>query len=220
MKNRHRASQAGLSLLELSVALAIGAVVVLLEFRQQIQNARLARLDAESKWVVAVMRDIPAQMTDGNYAKLSNLTLGAIRSVPPGYLDAKVAGITTVVNGFGGAVTVAPLSLGGGLNNAYALTYTNISQESCAQMVALFSKAGDAITAPIFGIVGKTGDSGPDLSHIGLDVTGKNIVLSSADDGQVLKLSTNNLAMDKVAAFCQSASAAVGQPRVLTLIRY
>ena len=213
MKNRHRASQAGLSLLELSVALAIGAVVVLLEFRQQIQTARLARLETESKWVAAVMRDIASQMTSG-YAKLSNLTLGAIRSVPPAYITQNV-GSTTVVNGFGGQVTVAPLSLADA-NNAYALTYTNIPQESCAQMVVLFSKAGDAITAPIFGIVGKTGGSGPDLSRIGLDAA-KNI---RTDDGQVLKLSTNSLAMDKVATFCQSGSVADGQPRVLTLIRY
>jgi len=203
-----------MSLLELSVSLAIGAVVVLLALRQQTETLRQTHMDNESKWVVAVMRDIAGQMTSG-YAKLSNLTLGAIRSVPPAYITQNV-GSTTVVNGYGGQVTVAPLSLGGDLNNAYALTYTNISQESCAQMVALFSKAGDAITTSIFGIVGKQGGSGPDLSHIGLDAA-KNI---STDDGQVLKLSTNSLAMDKVAAFCQSGSVADGQPRVLTLIRY
>jgi len=215
MKNKLRASQGGMSLLELSVSLAIGAVVVLLALRQQTETLRQTHMDNESKWVAAVMRDIAIQMS-GNYAKLSNLTLGAIRSVPPAYINKEVVGTTTVVNGYGGQVTVAPLSLGGDLNNAYALTYTNISQESCAQMVALFSKAGDAITTSIFGIVGKQGGSGPDLSHIGLDAA-KNI---STDDGQVLKLSTNSLAMDKVAAFCQSGSVADGQPRVLTLIRY
>ena len=84
-------------------------------------------------------------------------------------------------------------------------------------MVALFNQAAKAISAPIFGIVGKQGGNGPDLSHIGLDAA-KNI---RTDDGQVLKPSADaGLAMDKVAAFCQSGSVADGQPRVLTLIRY
>ena len=218
MKNKHRASQSGLSLLELSVAMAIGAVVVLLQLRQQTEALHLARMDNESKWVAAVLKDIPGQMTGANnYGQLSNLTLGAIRSVPPGYLDAKVAGITTVVNGFGGAVTVAPLSLGGGLNNAYALTYTNISQESCAQMVVLFSKAADAIGTSISGVVGKQGGIGPNLNLIRADAK-QNI---NSDDGEVLKSSsTAGLSMGTVATFCQSASVAVGEPRALTLIRY
>jgi len=203
-----------MSLLELSVSLAIGAVVVLLALRQQTETLRQTHMDNESKWVVAVMRDIAGQMTSG-YAKLSNLTLGAIRSVPPAYITQNV-GSTTVVNGYGGQVTVAPLSLAD-TNNAYALTYTNIPQESCAQMVVLFNQAAKAISAPIFGIVGKQGGNGPDLSHIGLDAA-KNI---RTDDGQVLKPSADaGLAMDKVATFCQSGSVADGQPRVLTLIRY
>jgi hypothetical protein len=183
--------------------------------RQQTETLRQTHMDNESKWVVAVMRDIAGQMTSG-YAKLSNLTLGAIRSVPPAYINKEVVGTTTVVNGYGGQVTVAPLSLAD-TNNAYALTYTNIPQESCAQMVVLFNQAAKAISAPIFGIVGKQGGSGPNLSHIRLD-SAKNI---STDDGQVLKPSADaGLAMDKVATFCQSGSVADGQPRVLTLIRY
>ncbi len=198
--------------------MAIGAVVVLLQLRQQTEALHLAHMDNESKWVAAVLKDIPGQMKGvDNYGQLSNLTLGAIRSVPPGYLDAKVAGVTTVVNGFGGAVTVAPLSLGGRVNNAYALTYTNISQESCAQMVALFNQATDAIDTSISGIVGKQGGSGPNLNLIRADAK-QNI---STDDGEVLKSSsTAGLAMGKVASFCQSQRGAGVQPRALTLIRY
>ena len=219
MQNRHLASQTGLSLLELSVTLAIGGVLVLLQMRQQTEALRLAQMDNESKWVAAVMSDIPIQIGSSNYAKLDNFTLGAIRSVPPAFLHPNVLG-TTVDNGFGGQVTVAPLSLAGP-NNAYALTYTNIPQQSCAQMVAFFSKAGDAIGKPIFGIVGKTGGD-PSLDNIGVDLAEKNIVLKkTVAEQKVLKpSSTAGLAMDQVASFCKSEIVAGGQPRALTLIRY
>ena len=232
MNNRQRTFQSGLSLVELSVALSIAAVVVLLQMRQQTAELRLARMKAESKWVVNVMRDIPGQMSQaGNYAMLDNFTLGVIRSVPQGFIKKTLSGLnpdgtaitagTEVSNGFGGRVYVGPLSLGG-TSNAYALTYTGIPQEDCATMVVSLNKTADDIVVPIFGIVG---DEDQTLTavpkNIGLDTAGS-ISLTLPPAGQwVLKPSADGgLTMDKVAFFCNSERAAGRQLRTLTLIRY
>ena len=209
-------AQNGISLLELSISLALSAMVALLLLRQQSDDIRYAHLKTESRWVVGVLADIQQNKgSSPNFASLSDYTLGAIRSVPAAYLTVDVTG-TTVVNGFGGNVHVGPLSLGGGSSNAYALNYTSVPRDVCARLVVLINETAKA-DAPLYGMVGDMGVTPGVPSTIGLNADGS--VFASGLNQKVLKsLSSAELNMETVGEFCNSDST---KPlRSLTLIRW
>jgi len=62
-----------------------------------------------------------------------------MRAIPYGPAD------TDINNSFGGAVTVAPVSLGTGTNNGFRVTYPNVPGAVCAKLVTGAGTGWDAI---------------------------------------------------------------------------
>lgn len=204
--------QAGLSLLELSIALTIASAVVVWQFRVTSDKLRLAFWEDESKWVAGVLGDIQQQMGQTNFEALSNLTLGALRSVPTQYKTLG-EGRTDVINGFGGKVYVKSMQLGSAApHSSYALTYTHIPDYACTRMVVLLINATKS-PVPLYGVVGESGAiSGVPLT-IGMDTSG-DVTASGTGQTVLMPKSSAGLDMEKLGIFCKSAKALH-----LTLIR-
>jgi prepilin-type N-terminal cleavage/methylation domain-containing protein len=208
----NRTKQKGLSLLELSIALAIASAMVVLQFRQGLENVRMKFWKDEGQWVAGVLVDIEDQMgSSKDFSKLGRWTLPSLRSIPSQY-HIQLAGVATgdIGNGFGGRIYAAPLAWGaGGEMSAYAVTYTNVPKYACARLVLLVHEAAAKKTYPLFGLVGNIGvlNAVPAL--------GLNAGLVTAPVGTVLKPSADaGLNMAQVGTFCDSAD-----PVHLTLIR-
>ncbi len=205
-------------MVELSISLAIASAVAVLALRQQSELLQQARLKTESQWVVGVLSDIQQNKgSSANFASLSDYTLGTIRSVPAAYLKVDVTG-TTVANGFGGNVHVAPLSLGGGTSNAYALNYSSVPRDVCAKLVVSLHELARS-DAPLYGMVGHDGVTTAVPTTIGMGSDGK--LFASGPGQTVLKASTAaGLDMGVVGEFCDSANGYSNLLRSLTLIRW
>lgn len=66
-------------------------------------------------------------------------------------IGTKSSGTASLNNRWGGSVTVGPVSTNGGQNTAFALTYTQVPQEACAQMAQKLSGANNVASTGING---------------------------------------------------------------------
>jgi len=66
-------------------------------------------------------------------------------------IGTKSSGSASLNNRWGGSVTVGPVSTNGGQNTAFALTYSQVPQEACAQMVQKLSSANNVASTSING---------------------------------------------------------------------
>lgn len=215
-KNGWTNSQKGLSLLELSIAMAIAAAIAILQVKKNISDLEMDHLKTESTWVIGALDDIKAQLgQSADYSGLSDLTLGSIRSIPKSYIDSTNPGRTTVINGFNGEIHAGPLGLDG-VNNAFALTYSGVSRDACSKFVILLHAIAKT-KAPTFSIVGEMGVSKSvpvvslsELSRLTLSPAGRSVLqYSGKEDLDVLQL----------ANFCSYIDATTSPLRSITLIR-
>lgn len=80
------------------------------------------------------------------YATVTNAVLNDSRVTPDSMrIIPYTAGSSSILNTFGGAVTVLPVSLGGGTSNGFEVTYPNIPGAVCAKLVAGSGSAWDQI---------------------------------------------------------------------------
>lgn len=208
--------QGGMSLLELSIAMALVAAVVLLDFRHKSAELKASHLNNESQWVVGVLDDIRQLLAiSPNYAALSDAVLGSSRSIPAGYRTLDASG-TVVTNAFGGRVHVAPLSLGAPYN-AYALNYSGVTLDACVKLIVSLNAVALQKQLPLYAMVGDVGltDRVPDT--IGLNGDGS----VSAAMAQTVLLPSPNAGLDmlKVSEFCKASSPGSPPLRSLTLVR-
>jgi hypothetical protein len=81
-----------------------------------------------------------------NYAAVTNLVLNQSRITPDSMRAIPyVATDANINNSFGGVVTVAPVSLGGGTNNGFRVTYPKVPGAVCAKLVTGAGTGWDAI---------------------------------------------------------------------------
>jgi len=66
-------------------------------------------------------------------------------------IGTKSSGSASLNNRWGGIVTVSPVSTNGGQKTAFALTYTQVPQEACAQMAQKLSDANNVASTSING---------------------------------------------------------------------
>jgi prepilin-type N-terminal cleavage/methylation domain-containing protein len=212
-------SKRGLSLLELSISIAIAASVAILAIRKNLADLRAEQLRREGDWVAGVLSDIQDHLgNSADFTSLNDLRLGALKSVPPEYLDKSINGTTKVVNGIGGSVHVGPLNLDG-TNSSYALKYTGLSPSVCSNLAVMFYANAKARNVRLYGMVGSY-DVAAKISAVGLingeiNVTTPDVVLQKTPDA--------GLDLSKVGEFCDGAgvagAASAAKPRSLTLIR-
>ncbi len=209
----------GLSLLEMSISIAIAGAAAVLVLKKSVSDLRDKQFEREAQWIVGVLRDIQYQLgNSAGFSSLNDLTLGALTSVPPEYLDKSVMGTTKVINGLGGTVHVAPLNLDGS-NRSYVLKYTGLTRSACSKLAVLLHTNAKVRDVPLFGMVGSYDSDktipGITLSSDVIQVVGTNVVLQSS--------SAAGLNMEKVGDFCDGAASYRGSVteslRSLTLIR-
>lgn len=63
----------------------------------------------------------------------------------------KSSGSASLINRWGGSVTVQPVNSGGGQKTAFSLTYTQVPQEACAQMSQKLSGGNNVASTSING---------------------------------------------------------------------
>jgi PilS N terminal len=213
-------SNKGLSLLELAISLAIAASVAILAIKKNLADLRTEQLRREGDWVAGVLKDIQDHLgSSADFTSLNDLTLGALKSVPPAYLDKSVLGTTKVINGIGGSVHVASLNISGA-NDSYVLKYTGVSRSICSNLAVTFYANAKALNVRLYGMVGSY-DSTKTIPGMALS----NGQISAANSGTVVLQSSPDagLNMEKVGEFCNSAgvgtAANLAMPRSLTLIR-
>jgi type II secretory pathway pseudopilin PulG len=94
-----------------------------------------------------------------NYASVTNAVLNDGRVTPDTMRAVPyVAGDTSITNSFGGDVTIAPTSLGGGTNNGFRVTYNAVPGAVCSKLVPGAGTAWDQVT--VAGTVVKTFGTG------------------------------------------------------------
>jgi type IV pilus assembly protein PilA len=83
-----------------------------------------------------------------SYAGLTGTVLNDGRVTPDNMrIVPYVAGATAINNSFGGAVTVLPVTLGGGAaNNAFEITYPGVPGAVCSKLVTVSGKGFDQIS--------------------------------------------------------------------------
>lgn len=70
------------------------------------------------------------------YVGLTNAILNDARATPDSMrIIPYTGGSTSIINTFGGTVTVLPTSLGGGTNNGFQITYANVPGEVCTKLI-------------------------------------------------------------------------------------
>ncbi len=212
-------SNRGLSLLELSISLAIAASVATLAIRKNLADLREEQLRREGEWVAGVLADIQEHLGNSvDFTSLKDFTLGALKSVPPEYLDKSVNGTTKVINGVGGSVHVGPLTLDG-TNSSYALKYTGLSPSVCSNLAVMFHANARGRNVRLYGMVGSY-DLAAKIPDIGL-VNGE--IKVNTPDVVLQKNPDSGLDLSKVGEFCDSAGTkgpvSAAKSRSLTLIR-
>lgn len=214
MSKSVRRFQTGLSLLELSIAVTIASVLLVMQLHQDSETLRNERMTKESDWVGKALADIQLQIGQTpNAAALADTTLGVLKSVPLDYVNKTVIGLTRVSNAYGGELHLSSLTLGEAVNGAYALTYSKLPKDTCARMIALMVNAASKSGAPLYAMVGDKRLLTEVPLTLGLN--GDGTLFASGVDQTVLKSSGNQeLDMAKVAAFCDGDS-----PRSLILVR-
>lgn len=205
--------QRGLSLLEVSLALAIGAVFVVWQLQQRSEELKEQHLSNESGWLAGVSSDLLQELGNaGSYTNVSTLTFGQLRSVPSAYLN-KSPDSTVVTNGFGGDVELTSVGLSSA-GDAYVLSYSGVPRMSCAKFLLFLEQSHTARGVSLYAIFGAA-TSGKSLNNLAnafaLDGRGAVVRTSAAvtdlAGGSVtlspLKASPDKgLDLSKVAPFC------------------
>jgi hypothetical protein len=203
--------QQGLTLIELSISIGVSALLVILFLEARVKDVQELEIKAEAVWVIEVMKDIREGLSnDANFSRVNDSLLN-VNSVPAAFFS-MVGGAVAVSNGQGGQVHVAGRTLTLP-DNALGLTYTHVSKDVCASLIAAFEGVALQKGMPLFGIIG----SPSILSNVptwnwnastkSLEVTGSDVALKSSPGKQLDVAAT--------AKFCRSQ---ISQ-KSITLIR-
>lgn len=136
--------QKGFTLIELLIAFAIILVALGIVFIAvpSVQNKRLA--SAEQSNLSLLKASVSSAMGNVSYAGLNNSVLIAAGQIPDAM---RVPGSTDrIVNSWSGAVTLAPLNLGGGVNNGFTITTEGIPQSVCFQLGTNLASTAETLT--------------------------------------------------------------------------
>lgn len=136
---RHRSNaaiggrkQRGLSLIELSIALAIAAAVLFGLF-YIVNTANAKRITtADSQALVMMANDLRTKFSgQGNFTGLTNATLIAL-GIPP---EPMMQGGNNLTTGFSTPITVASTNVNGIANDGFQITYSDYPSKSCSDFV-------------------------------------------------------------------------------------
>lgn len=136
-----RVNQKGLTLIELLIALVIGATILFGVFYvAQVVSQKSKVSDAVQSMNTIVADTSSLYQSVGNYSGVSASAL-----INNGKIPASMVSGTTIQNQFGGTITPTAVPFNGGINNAVQYSYTNVPKDSCSSMVQALSGTFDRI---------------------------------------------------------------------------
>lgn len=143
----------GFTLIELLIA--VGFIAVASAGVYYIYNKVKSSQDAntEARNLDAIRAGIKnlyaSSNTFGSPNEVTNLFANQARITPDGMRDSATTGTAnaTIKNKFGGSVTIAPATLGGGnANNAFSIEYQRVPGEVCVKLVTSAGAQFDRVT--------------------------------------------------------------------------
>jgi prepilin-type N-terminal cleavage/methylation domain-containing protein len=131
MKQYHRTiistrRQAGLTLIELLIALALIAFLTFLIFGRGNEAQIRADVSSERDFVQSLLPSIRQQKTGASYAGVTATTL-----INSGTIDKSRISGTSLVNTVSSPLTIAAASFNGGTDNAFQLTNPGLPRATC-----------------------------------------------------------------------------------------
>lgn len=133
--------QQGLTLVELLIAVVVGATLLFGAFfvYNKIQGSNAASDAARN--LTTIMADAQSKFKpQGNFTGVDAQTLIDL-DIPP---QSMISG-SNMINGWGGSVTVTSASVGSGTDNAIELTYAGVDPAYCSNFVQASSGSADVI---------------------------------------------------------------------------
>jgi len=93
------------------------------------------------------------------YSTITNTVVNQARVTPQSLRSSNPLDVVSITNSFGGNVTVTPVSLGGGVNNGFRITYPRVTADVCVKMVTTTGAQFDQVGAGAFGNIKAFGTS-------------------------------------------------------------
>lgn len=162
MQNRQtRRKQAGLSMVELAIALVIVAILAGAAYFGFQANSRRAAVADNVSQITSIAGDLQKYFGRQNqYGALTTALAVTSRVVPE---QLRVPGTQTAQNSYGGAITFAPQTLTTA-NDAARVTWPTVPQAQCSDLVVGVSNAARQIT--VAGVVVKPTDGALNLATL------------------------------------------------------
>jgi type II secretory pathway pseudopilin PulG len=102
----------------------------------KVQSGNVANTEARNiATIQAGIKNIYAGSVD--YSTITVTALLQAYVVPDSMRSPAGAAATQIMNTFGGTVTVAPTAFNGGTNNAFDITYNNVSLDVCSKLASV-----------------------------------------------------------------------------------
>jgi prepilin-type N-terminal cleavage/methylation domain-containing protein len=153
-QQRVLAKQKGFTMVELTIVLAIAAVILAGVFVLLQRNFRKVDINDNVKIITEIASDLQAKYGRTNqYGNITTAIAVQSRTIPA---ELRVPGTTTATNSYGGAVTVSPVTLTAA-NDAASLSWANVPQEHCMDLVNSLQNLARRIT--VAGTIVKPTDS-------------------------------------------------------------
>ena len=136
------ASRKGFGLIEVIIAIAISAAAAYY-FLVMVPKAKESNQASKEVTYIGGLQSGIRSVFNGTptYANLTSTVLINANVVPSSMISG-----ANIINSWGATVTVGPASLGGVTNNAFSITYPNVTQGACVQIVTSIGQSSDVVT--------------------------------------------------------------------------
>jgi Tfp pilus assembly protein PilE len=157
--------QDGITLVEVAIGLAIGAVILATAFAGFQANARRTEVQQNSQLISEMVADAKSLFGQTNrYSQLSTGAAIAARVIPVNnHVDGE-----TAINSYGGAIELAPATAGS--NDMAMLTFNNVPKNQCADLAMSVERSVAGIAIGVTPVKNWT-ETNPDMTTFVLSVT-------------------------------------------------
>jgi type II secretory pathway pseudopilin PulG len=127
-----RMAQRGLSMVELALVLIVASLLLAAGFYGFSQQQRQVEIQGNQGSISQIISSLQAMYgKTGTYGDVSTAVAIQSRAIPP---NLRIPGTNTAANGYGGAVTVAPVNCVT-TNDCMTLSWGGVSPNQCAELI-------------------------------------------------------------------------------------
>lgn len=127
----------GFSLIEILIVVGFVALasVGIYKIYNKVQEGAMA--NTESRNLDTIRAGVKTLYgAKNNFASVTNIVVNAARITPDNMKTSVTSTDGVITNAFGGAVTIAPVSLGAGTNNGFEITYEAVPGPVCSKLLS------------------------------------------------------------------------------------